>query len=61
MRKTVQYSIASCVGGVAGFVFAESEKLLGLVLGMGIGAAILLFVHVYPRVGYAETRIERRD
>lgn len=61
MRKTAQYPVAAIVGGGAGFLITDSEKLIGLMIGACVGMAIMLFCHIYPRVGYAEHKIDGHD
>jgi hypothetical protein len=61
MRRTSQYLVAAICGGGAGFLVAEGEKLVGLMIGAGVAMAIVLFCHIYPRVGYAEHKINGRD
>ncbi|MGC9954820.1 MAG: hypothetical protein ABSD21_11145 [Rhizomicrobium sp.] len=57
MRRVSQYILAAFLGGALGGMFAESETLLGVIIGVGVGMLIVFFCHVYPRVGYAEQKI----
>ena len=57
MRRLLQYVWAALAGGFLGGLFAESGQLLGMIIGAGVAVSVLLFVHVYPRVGYAEQRM----
>lgn len=61
MRKTARYPVAAIVGGGAGFLITDSEKLIGLMIGACVGMAVVLFCHIYPRVGYAERKVGGRD
>ena len=57
MRRVSQYIFAGFVCGALGGLFAENEALLGVIIGAGVGMLIVLFCHIYPRVGYAEQKI----
>lgn len=57
MRKRLQYAFAAAIGCVLGAWIAVDDVLLGGVLGAGVGMLIVLFVHVYPHVGYAEQKL----
>ncbi len=57
MRRVSQYIFAGFVGGALGGLFAESEALLGVMIGVGVGMLVVFFCHIYPRVGYAEQKI----
>jgi hypothetical protein len=58
MRKRLQYAFAAAIGCILGAWIAVDGVLLGAILGAGVGMLIVLFVHVYPHVGYAEQRID---
>ena len=57
MRRPLQYILAAFVGGSLGGLIAQTETLLGIVIGVGVGMLVVFFCHVYPRVGYAEQKI----
>ena len=57
MRRIVQYIWAALAGGFLGGLVAESGQLLGMIIGAGVGVSVLLFCHIYPRVGYFEHRV----
>jgi len=57
MRASRVFIAAAIGGAVFLAMIAETNTLLSAVIGAGVGAAVVLFFHVYPRhVGYAERR-----
>ena len=60
MRKRLQFAFASAIGAVSGAWIALDDVLLGAVLGAGVAMLLVLFVHIYPHVGYAEQKIDPR-
>ncbi|MBU6299811.1 MAG: hypothetical protein KGJ79_15635 [Alphaproteobacteria bacterium] len=59
MRKSPRhYIVAAIIFGAIGALTAETGTLLGGLIGIGVGLLVVLFWHSYPRVGYAEKRIE---
>ena len=49
MRKRTLFGICLATGAVLLVLVAESNWLLAGVVGMGLGALVFTFVHVYPR------------
>jgi hypothetical protein len=57
MRRSRVFIAAAIGGAVTLGLLAENNILLSIVVGAGVGAAVVLFFYVYPRhVGYAERR-----
>ncbi|HEX4303410.1 MAG TPA: hypothetical protein VHZ78_11500 [Rhizomicrobium sp.] len=48
MRKRTMYLICAVLGAVALLAVAESNWLLALVVGAGLGLTVALMVHNYP-------------
>jgi hypothetical protein len=57
MRRPLQYTLAAFVGGSLGGLIAQTEPLLGVIIGAGVGMLVVFFCHIYPHVGYAEQKI----
>ncbi len=58
MRRPSQYFFAGIIGGFVGGSIAQSETLLGAMIGAGVGMLAVFFVHIYPHVGYAEQKLD---
>ncbi len=48
MRKRTMYLVCAVLGAVALLAVAESNWLLALITGAGIGLTVALMVHTYP-------------
>ena len=48
MRKRTKYAISAVVGAAVFLTMAESNWLLALIVGAGVGITIAIMVHAYP-------------
>lgn len=58
MGKSLLFLLAGAIGAVLGAWIAIDGVLLGAILGAGVGVVIVLFVYIYPHVGYAEQKVD---
>ncbi len=48
MNKPLMYSISAVLGAAVVLMVAESDWLLALIMGAGLGLTAALMVHAYP-------------
>ena len=49
MRKRFLYTVSAFLGAIALVAAVESNWLLAAIMGAGLGLAVALMTHVYPR------------